>query len=199
VSVSLGVFIVLLSCCGQIEFTVTHDVPMVNCWTGTAFEQKSEKQESFGTVIFHLFDEVVPVTARNFRELCTGQNGFGYKDSLVRRIIPSFLIQAGGFPVEGCFESGQSIYGLNFRGVCFCYFYLIWSLWAIDSGLKCLLQMKILSVDIRSPAFCQWQTRRRTETGRSSIFICLTIGSLTAPVLCLVRWRMGRAWRCCTG
>jgi len=41
-----------------------------------------------GRITFRLFDGVVPQTARNFRELSTGQNGYGYKGSRFHRIIP---------------------------------------------------------------------------------------------------------------
>jgi len=53
-------------------------------------EQREEKQEYFGTVVFRLYDEVVPIMVQNFQELCTGQNGFGYERSLIRRVILSF-------------------------------------------------------------------------------------------------------------
>lgn len=32
--------------------------------------------EPAGRITFKLFDDVVPKTAQNFRELCTGQHGF---------------------------------------------------------------------------------------------------------------------------
>ncbi|KAG6810983.1 cyclophilin peptidyl-prolyl cis-trans isomerase Cyp2 [Tricholoma furcatifolium] len=71
-----------------------------------------------GRIEFQLFDNEVPLTAKNFRELAIGTTidgkAAGYAGSTFHRVIPEFMLQGGDFTNHNG-TGGKSIYGAKFK------------------------------------------------------------------------------------
>ena len=64
--------------------------------------------KSAGRIVIDLYGEIAPKTAENFRQLCSGEAGFGYAGSSFFKVVSELTLQAGAIEGHG------SIYGPTF-------------------------------------------------------------------------------------
>lgn len=76
--------------------------------------------EPIGRIEMELYADTCPITAENFRALCTGEKGIGrfgkplhYKGSNIHFVSSDYII--GGDVTKGDNYGGESIYGANFE------------------------------------------------------------------------------------
>jgi len=82
--------------------------------TDTVFFDISIDGEPAGRIEMGLFGSTTPKTCDNFKQLCTGKPGFGYKGSGFHRIIPGFMCQGGGtFWFSFCFLNSRVCVGVS--------------------------------------------------------------------------------------
>ncbi|KAK3224719.1 hypothetical protein Dsin_004581 [Dipteronia sinensis] len=73
-----------------------------------------------GRIVMELFADSTPITAKNFRALCTGDKGIStvgkplrYKGSTFHRLIPGYMVYRGDI-THGNGTGGESIYCISF-------------------------------------------------------------------------------------
>ena len=132
------------------------------------FFEISADEELVGRIEMELFDDITPRwgahiynnplssrTVENFKQLCTGEPGFGYKGSKIHRVIPNFMLQVTvrtkrwySFTRVATLNEGTASEGIPSTGTS--------------------LRMKTLIWSTRPLACCPWPTPAQTPTRRSS-------------------------------
>jgi len=59
--------------------------------TDTVYFDVAIDGDPVGRIEMGLYGSTVPKTAENFKQLCVGSKGFGYKNSIFHRVIPGYV------------------------------------------------------------------------------------------------------------
>eukprot|EP00808_Paulinella_micropora_P020238 g64547.t1 len=82
--------------------------------TFACFFEISIGDKKVGRIEFELRGDVAPLTCENFRQLCTGERGYGYKGAPIHHVLPAQCLVGGDFENKNG-TGGQSIWGGTFK------------------------------------------------------------------------------------
>jgi cyclophilin family peptidyl-prolyl cis-trans isomerase len=89
-----------------------------------------------GRLTFQLYNNELPITCENFRQLCTGENkdkSLTYKNCPIHRIVPKLMLHGGDITKHDG-TGGCSIYGPTFNDEGFKYYHSIGALSMANKG-----------------------------------------------------------------